>query len=131
MIKEKFIWVQKGGGDFPISQNEITEFNCEFRPQKIKPHKPITAKEIKEPFGIMKRIPKGIPIDSGSGGFIVEYTDDIEKVRVEWFKTMVSHYNHLIWIKDLLVISPKWHTEMKLIYGDIERHKGKYPHLWI
>ena len=131
MSKEKFIWVQHGGGSFPVSQVEVTEFNCVFNPQKIKPIKPITAAELKESFGIMKRIPKGITMDSGGGGFIIEYTDDIEKVRVEWYKTIVSHYKHIIWMKDLLNISPKWHTEIKVIYKDIENHKGNYPHLWI
>lgn len=131
MSKEKFIWVQHGGGDFPISQTAVTEFNCVFKPQKIKPLKPITSDELKEPFGIMQRIPKDITMDSGGGGFILEYTDDIEKVRVEWYKTMVSHYNHIVWLKDLLVISPKWHTEIKVIHIEIEQHRVNYPHLWI
>ncbi len=131
MSKEKFIWVQHGGGDFPVSQTEITEFNCVFKPQKIKPDRPITAEEQKEPFGVMKRIPNGIKMDSGGGGFIIEYTDDIEKVRVEWFKTMVSHYDHIVWMKSLLNISPKWHSEIKIIHKDIEKHRVNYPHLWI
>ena len=131
-MKEKFIWVQSGGGDFPVSQIEVTEFNCSFNPQKIKPLKSLTDEEVKEPFGIMKRIPDGIKMQTaGDGGFIIEYTDDIEKVRVVWYKLIVSRYKHIIWMKDLLNISPKWHSEMKLMYKDIDRHKTNYPHLWI
>jgi len=131
-MKEKFIWVQHGGGSFPVSQVEVTEFNCVFDPQKIKPTQPITAIEQKEPFGIMKRIPEGVKMNSGGdGGFIIEYTDDIEKVRVEWYKTIVAHYKHIMWMKELLNISPKWHSEIKVIHKDIEKHKIKHPQLWI
>ena len=131
-MAEKFIWVQSGGGNFPVSQVEVTEFNCVFKPQKIKPLREITDSELKEPFGIMKRIPEGIKMETaGDGGFIIEYTDDIEKVRAVWLKSIVSHYNHIMWMKDLLNISPKWHTGIKVIYSDIEKHKVNYPHLWI
>lgn len=131
-MKKKFIWVQHGGGAFPVSQVKITEFNCVFNPQKITPLHPILGSELKEPFGIMKRIPKDITMDSGGdGGFIIEYTSDIEKVRVSWYKTMVSHYNHIMWMQDLLNISPKWHTEIKVIHKDIEAHRVVYPHLWL
>lgn len=134
-MKEKYLWVQKGGGDFPMGSDGkgnrlVTEYNCVFKPQKIKllPGAPLNPSSSLEYF---KYFPEGVTMESGGGGFIMEYTDNIEVVRKEWYKLMISHYKHLQWLGQLVVLSPKWEIEMPKILIAANKHKTKYPELWL
>lgn len=130
----KYLWVQSGGGDFHIGSDEngnkiVTEFKCEFNPQKISllPGAPEKADYSMEYFDY---VPKGIVLNT-SGGIIIEYTDDIEKVRKKWYEIMISHYKHLQWISDLITLSPDWELEMSKIVIQAEAHRAEYPELWV
>ena len=133
-MKQKYLWVQHGGGDFPMGHDEngnnhITEFNCKFKPQKIKlTGEPVNAKSS---FDYFDFIPEDVTMDSGGGGFILEYTDNIEHVRKVWLAHMLSHYKHLQWVGALIELSPDWAVEMPKIVIEAEAHRNEYPELWV
>jgi len=134
-MQEKYLWVQKGAGDFPIGKDEdgnqlIIEYNCVFNPQKVKllPGAPLNPLSVLEYF---EYFPEGVTMEYGAGGLIMEYTDNIEIVRKEWYKLMLSHYKHLQWLGELVKLSPEWEIEMSKILIQANKHKIKYPELWI
>jgi len=129
-MSKKYLWVQKGGGDFHVGRDLITDFDCVFNPQKITLVGDIPDK-VSYSMEYFKYIPKDITVESGNGGFIMEYSDNIEYVRMKWYQMIVSHYNHLIWLRGLITLSPKWEEEMPQILKQSEIHKKEYPELWI
>ena len=129
-MQNKFIWVQDGGGEFPIG-NGITEFNCVFNPQKIKHTEPIPESVQSEPLFMFPYIPDEITLIPRHGGHLMMYESNIEKVRVAWFNLIFSHYKHLLWLGDLVELSEDWADGMKRITEESEKHKIKHPHLWV
>jgi len=122
----KYLWVQKGAGDFKIGK-EITECNLEFNPTKIDV---MIDENIESNIQLLKYLPE-TGVDTGTGNFIIMYVDSIEKVRVAWYKLVISHYNHLLWLSDLITLSSDWSTKIKAIEEEIINHRKEYPELWL
>jgi len=121
----KYLWVQKGGGDFKIGK-DITECNLKFNPIKINVS---IDEDFHSNIELLKYLPAGT--DTGSGNFIIMYVDTIEKVRVKWYKLIISHYNHLLCLGDLINLSSDWSSKIKAIEEEIINHRKGYPELWV
>lgn len=130
---KKYLYVQESLGDIKLGlKAPVRKFDIEFNPQKIElieePEVPPESN-----LGYFKYIPKDVKLREMNGSFVLCYTDNIEKVRAEWFRAIISSWKHYKELESykLVKFGASWHFGMMEKIREAEEHKEKYPELWM
>ena len=135
----KKIWVLGISKDFDLGGNVgLHKFYAKYEPLSTIPTKEIDIDTIDTscsfwmfdymPDGFMERFN-----EKKYSGFHMEYTNNEEKIKKEWYAGILSHYKHLKWLEDgqLLTMDKRTIRPMKRIVKEANEHREKFPELWL
>jgi hypothetical protein len=65
--------------------------------------------------------------------FHLDYTDNPEKIRKEWYSGVIFHYKHLKSLEkgQLLKLDKRTTRPMKRIIEEANNHREDFPELWL
>lgn len=134
----KYIYVVSINNNFEIGLDKKPYIiDTKFRVNKYLPCSEIRTVDIgsKLQMALIKYLPENNILNTHHtyNSFIIRYTDNKQILKVEWFKCIISSYNH---IKDLesyglLRIDKRTYKKMNRVLEDIEKHNTMFPELWV
>lgn len=135
----KKIWLVPISRNFDCSCRVLHKPNFHFDVVKsFDPIEPIDEKEYAREnhsaFYLMRRMPDGaMEYNAGFESFDILYTDNIEKVRQKWYVGVINSFKHVKWLEDggLAKMDKRIANSFPNFLAKAEKHREKYPELWI
>jgi urocanate hydratase len=135
----KKIWVVGIGKSFEVGINRTPhKLHTKFEPISTQPTKLVDLEKIdtSSSFWLFEYMPDGFMethTQKRFESFHMEYTDNPEKVKKNWYQGVIAHYKHIKWLEDggLVTIDKRTERPMKRIFEEAEKHRMEYPELWI